>query len=260
MSFNRDRLEYFLRSHAVQIHQNGHELKQNAANIKDRQKQQGALKQAYYILNGALELYSIYENQFPKSKFFEDLSFNHSNLLFELERYEEAMKLFSFLGARGSTKYSKDAAYNAVMAAYNIDSKVPQSKLPEPGKAKKPIPLTPTKKVLVEKIDAFVKHFPNTAESAQTMFTAGQIFFDHGNYQEAFRRFHILVLKAPKSAEGETALRSILSYYWENKNWKEVVKIASKYLVEPSVIAAGHEKFLRETLNYGNSQLALSKK
>ncbi|NRA66707.1 MAG: hypothetical protein HRU19_19625 [Pseudobacteriovorax sp.] len=256
MKYVLKRLAVSLRIDAIDLHQTQLQKRQQAAEAKNKKAFDIATKN----LDAVMELYDLYQKTFPKSEFRDDIVYNHSNLLYELGRLKESANLFSLLGKKKDSKYQQEAAYNAVMAAYAADQKKPQPKLPEPGTAKKPIPVSDSKKLLIQKIDFFAKTFPLAKEVPQTTYTAAQIFYDHGHYKHAFDRFDKIVKKAPKTEEGEIALRTILGHYWEKQDWKMVVKLTKKYLVTPAVISSGHEPFLRETLKQAQGQLSVSQK
>ena len=256
----RKQIPYYLRTTAIEYHQNLVALIEKSQKTRSKKKREAALTQANALMTTTGELYKLFYQWYPKDKHFDEISFNYGNILFEKGQLKEARTVFQKVATLETSSFRQSAAYNAVMASYNMLQQAKPLKLPEPGKAKKPVPLPQTQKDLIHSIDYFVKVFPKAKEAVSSAYTAAQIYYDFGHYPESFKRFNIIVLKAPKSAEGDNAMRNILSYYWDRGEWKEVIKVTNQFLVEPAVIQAGHEKFLEETLSYAKSQAAMSKK
>ena len=256
LQYYKDRLAINLRADAVAIHQNAQATREKAAEKKDKK----AIEEADEILNAVGKLYALHVATFPYSPHKDDMIYNHSNLLYAVGDLQGSARMFSILSRKEDSKYRQEAAYNAVMAAYTADQNDKQAKLPEPGKAKKQYLISENKQLLIEKIDYFVKNFPTATEFAQTKYTAAQIYYDHGHYEEALKRFHDLVLKAPNTTEGESGLRTILGHYWDRQDWAAVVKESNRYLSAPAVKAAGHEEFLSAAKSQAQSQLSVSKK
>ena len=132
LKLNRDRMEYYLDLMQSRFTRTNLQLKERAAKIRNKKQQEKTLKTAELLLRGAV-IYELYGKRFQKTKYYEDIVFNQSNLLFDIGEHEKAGKLFSFLGKRENSKYKKDAAYNAVMAAYNRDSQEAVSQIAGTG-------------------------------------------------------------------------------------------------------------------------------
>lgn len=258
VSLAGQQLAYYLKGYAIEIHQKAEQIANNAKNRKKAaQERELALARSHYQV--CMQMYQSYYQWFPERNETEEVVFNLANIYLGEQNFGEAIKYFRIVAQGKNQSLSFNSAYNAVIAAYSQVQASAAPSLPEPGKALQAIPLPQPHQQLVEQVDFLVKRFPAAAESYSSLYTVGQIFYDFGNYPEAFKRFKFLATKVPGTSEGENAMRTILSFYWDRKEWKTVVEITSQLMGEPSVMEAGHEKFLQETLNYGQSQLAISK-
>ncbi|SMF81854.1 hypothetical protein [Pseudobacteriovorax antillogorgiicola] len=260
IELTRNQIPYYLRTTAINLHQQVISLSQSAQNLKSQAQQKAMMDKAQALLKVTNELYELFYNNYPDQKGFDDIAFNYGNIKYEMGDMKGALGIFSKVARMDASTHRQSAAYNGVMAAFNMVQQDKPPTLPEPGKAEKPVPLPEAQQALIQQIDFFVKNFPKADERVSSEYTAAQILYDFGHYPDAFKRFAELAISHPKTAEGENAMRTILSYHWERKEWTQVVKTANKFIIEPAVVAAGHEKFLEETLSYAKSQAAVSKK
>ena len=250
---------YYLRTTVLALHQDAAKLASKIAKTKSKKKKAQKQQEYQLALSHISSLYKLFYENYPKDKEHSNLAFNYGNVLFELQDFQKASQLFSQL-AKVPSKVQQNAAYNAVMAAYSLTQQGKTPELPEPGKAPAPIQVPAAQTLLIANIDFFVKNFPAANENLSSRYTAAQILFDFGHYERSFKRFKTIAAKFPKTAEGENAMRTVLSFYWEKEDWTKVVEIATDFITKPEIVAAGHEKFLDEALTYAKSQVAISKK
>ena len=242
---NRAQAKFHLRNFALGLHE-------QLATIQQKSPSDSRLKPMRSTL---VSLYEMYLDQYPKSKAWGQIGFNLGNIMFELEEYNRAIAVYNNVVNRHE-KFSQDAGYNSVMAAFTAADKQDKAE-PKPGKK---IPLSKAQKLLVKQIDLFTSKFPKAKEALSSTYTAAQLLYDYGHLSEAFERFQSIATMAPKKPEGENAMRVILSYYWEKQDWKNVVSYCQQFLSNPGITAAGHTGFLNETLEYANSQVKVGHK
>ncbi len=198
--------------------------------------------------------FDLFMDWYPNSDAQDDARYNYALLVFQNGETEQAIQLLTKIANDTKSEHRKDAAYSLVIASVNWDATQPVPKLPEAGKAKAPVPLTKSKALLVEKIDFFFKNWPEDEQNVPALYTAAQTMFEFGHYEEAMKRFDVLIKLAPKSEQGDAALNTLLSFYVDAQRWDELISICKEYLANKAVTGAGHRKIIRQSLDYAKSQ------
>ena len=147
-------------------------------------------------------------------------------LMFQLKRYEEAGDEYLAVGKSAPVgQFHKSALRNA-MDAY--EKARPKDTI---GRAK----LYPVDKKFGEAIDLFATLFPADPTLVGVIFKNGQMFYDYGEYDEAIKRFGVIVTKYPDDANAGPAGDRILSALakaqdYENiENWARKLKKAKSF-------------------------------
>lgn len=247
-------VKFKLRNVAVDVHQEAIELEEKIQKTRAKKKRDQLSKVFSAKLSAASQLYELYSVHFPNDRYYAETTLNLGNVKYQLGDYKGAARIYGVL-AQKQSKVQQTAAYNGVMAAYSFVAQNKSVKLPPAGKVPKPILLNESQLVLLERIDFFVKTFPGADEKLSSEYTAAEMYFDYGHYDESFKRFRRIIEKHANTSEAENAMRTILSFYFEKKDWKNLARYAKEFITLPQVIAAGHETFLDETLTYANSQM-----
>ncbi|MGE0868234.1 MAG: tol-pal system YbgF family protein [Kofleriaceae bacterium] len=147
-------------------------------------------------------------------------------LLFKLGKTEEAGDEYLLVGKSAPVgKFHKDALLNA-MNAY--EKARPKDTV---GRAK----LYPVDKKFGEAIDLYATLFPADPTLVGVIFKNGQMFYDYGEYDEAIKRFGVIVTKYPNDPNAGPAGDRILSALnkaqdYENiENWARKLKKAKAF-------------------------------
>ncbi len=147
-------------------------------------------------------------------------------LLFKLSKLEEAGDEYLLVGKSAPVgKLHKDALLNA-MNAY--EKARPKDTV---GRAK----LYPVDKKFGEAIDLYATLFPADPSLVGVIFKNGQMFYDYGEYDEAIKRFGVIVTKYPGDPNAGPAGDRILSALnkaqdYENiENWARKLKSAKAF-------------------------------
>ena len=257
INYLKGKLEYMTRNLANRSYAKAEEIKKTVANPPKQSKPndlKALTEQRTAALIAARDLYGMFVNWFPNSKYLDDLRYNQALIAFELKNFREAADLMTVIANDSKSKYRKDAAYNAVVAAYELDSLT----VPEPPKdadvKNKTLALPETKTFLIEKIDSFAKQFPDAPETIGALYTAAQSYFTYGHKDKAMQRFKAIVTSAPQNPEGQASLHTVLQFYMDSQQWKELIKLCEGYLADSKIVKAGHRQILKETLNYAKAQ------
>ncbi|MBA3453165.1 MAG: tetratricopeptide repeat protein, partial [Deltaproteobacteria bacterium] len=147
-------------------------------------------------------------------------------LFFKLSKVEEAGDEYLAVGKSAPVgKLHKDALLNAMNA---FEKARPKDTI---GKTK----LYPVDKKFGEAIDLYATLFPADPTLVGVIFKNGQMFYDYGEYDEAIKRFGVIVTKYPNDANAGPAGDRILSSLnkaqdYENiENWARKLKKAKAF-------------------------------
>ena len=227
--------------YATSYHQKGYKTNRNA------------------YLNAAADLYRTYLKSFPKSKDAYELRYYLADIYFQFKNYDQAADEYYTVSRQEpkNGKYLKDSALNAVVAIKKIDDAQKYQKLPPLGQVSRPIPLPRVKEKLVRMIDNFVELLPTEKDAFPMRFTAAQTFFDYGHYPEALKRFDLLGTMFPETKQGKSAIKMILGFYSEKKDWNNLVATCDRFLKQEKIIKAGMKKDITDMYKHGLFQLAI---
>lgn len=197
-------------------------------------------------LTTAEKLYETYLATFPKEKNAYHIKFYLADIKYEFKKYDSAANYYTEVAKDKSEKqkYLKSAAYNAVLAMNKLDQQQKYSKLPKSGKVEKPIPLPKVKQKFVSVIDNYTAWLPKEKDGHPMRYTAAQIFYDYGHYDEAVKRFASIAEELPQTVQGKGAVGVVLQHYAKNKDWVNTISWSRRFNKSKAIAKAGHKKFI----------------
>ncbi|MGE5182719.1 MAG: tetratricopeptide repeat protein [Acidobacteriota bacterium] len=149
-------------------------------------------------------------------------------LCFKLGKVEEAGDEYLAVGKSAPVgKYHKDALLNA-MSAFE---------LARPKDTATRRQLSPVDKKFGEAIDLYATLFPADPTLVGVIFKNGQMFYDYGEYDEAIKRFGVIVTKYPKDPNAGPAGDRILSALNKAQDYENIENWARKLKSAPSFAA-----------------------
>ncbi|HVX96543.1 MAG TPA: tetratricopeptide repeat protein [Polyangia bacterium] len=163
----------------------------------------------------AAEAYAFYLQNFPDAADATELRYLRADILyFKLGRYEEAGREYLAVGkSQPVGKYHKDALMQA-MGAFEKVRKVAT------GGGKREI--TESDRLFGEAADTYATLFPKDKEIVTVVFKNGQFFFDYGDYDEAIKRFGLIVEKYPDDPNAAVAGDRILEALNKAKDYENI--------------------------------------
>jgi TolA-binding protein len=166
----------------------------------------------------AAESYQFYLQNFPDAKDAVELRYLRADILyFKLGRYEEAGRDYLAVGkSQPVGKYHKDALLQA-MGAFE---KVRRPVVPTGAGGKREI--TESDRLFGEAADIYATLFPKDKEIITVVFKNGQFFFDYGDYDEAIKRFGLIVEKYPDDPNAAVAGDRILEALNKAKDYENI--------------------------------------
>ncbi len=212
------------------------------------------------MLQSSTKLYRLYLATYPNSKNSYDLRYYLADILMHFKKWEEASEEYTKVVNANTKdgKYLKDSALNAVVSINNLDAEQKYPKLPEPGKVDKPIPLPPVKQKLIKVMDNYVKVLPQEKDGHAMRFTMAEIYFNYGHYPQALERFEKLSMEIPQTKQGKTAVKVVLGYYTERKDWDKLIPKCRSYLANKVIAANGMKPYVADMLKMATYESALA--
>ncbi len=159
----------------------------------------------------AAEAYEFYLANFPDAGDAVELRYLRADVLyFKLGKYEEAGREYLAVGKTQPVgKFHKDALLQA-MGAFE--------KVRKPGKRE----IGESDRLFGEAADLYATLFPKDKEIVTVIYKNGQFFFDFGDYDEAVKRFGLIVERYPDDPNAGPAGDRILQALNKAKNYENI--------------------------------------
>ena len=169
----------------------------------------------------AADSYAYYLEHFARHPKAVEARFLHAEILFfKLGKNEEAGDQYMAVGKTAPIgPYHKDAIFKA-MAAYK--------KARPPGARTAGRALLPVDKKFAEAIDLYATLFPADKAIVGVIFENGQLFYDYGDYDEAIKRFGLIVTKYPDDPNAGAAGDRILDALNKAQDYENIEDWARK--------------------------------
>ncbi|HXJ21726.1 MAG TPA: tetratricopeptide repeat protein [Polyangia bacterium] len=164
----------------------------------------------------AAEAYEFYLANFPDAPDAAELRYLRADILyFKLGKFEDAGREYLAVGKTQPVgKFHKDALLQS-MAAFEKVRKPLSS-----GGAKREI--TDSDRLFGEAADLYATLFPNDKEIVTVIYKNGQFFFDYGDYDEAVKRFGLIIERYPDDPNAGSAGDRILEALNKAKNYENI--------------------------------------
>jgi TolA-binding protein len=186
----------------------------------------------------AAESYLFYLQNFPDAGDAVELRYLRADILyFKLGRYEEAGRDYLTVGkSQPVGKYHKDALLQA-MGAFE--------KVRRPGGKHE---ITESDRLFGDAADTYATLFPKDKEIVTVVFKNGQFFFDYGDYDEAIKRFGLIVEKYPDDQNAGVAGDRILEALNKAKDYENIESWARRLKKTKAFASQGEQDRLDKVI------------
>jgi TolA-binding protein len=166
----------------------------------------------------AAEAYQFYLANFADASDAVELRYLRADILnFKLHQYDEAGREYLAVAkTQPISKYHKDALLQA-MTSFEKVRKAPG---PAAGGGKREI--TDSDRQFAEAADLYATLFPKDKEIITVIYKNGQFFFDYGDYDEAIKRFGLIVERYPDDPNAGAAGDKILEALGKAKDYENI--------------------------------------
>jgi len=168
----------------------------------------------------AASTYEYYLARYGDSKYAAEIRFLRAEILFfKMKQYEQAGDEYLAVGRSSPVgEYHKDALLKAMEA---FERARPKDVV---GKRE----LLPADRKFAAAVDLYATLFPADPELVGVVFRNGQLFYDYGDYDEAIKRFGLIVTKYPDHPDAGPAGDRILNALVKGQDFENVEDWARK--------------------------------
>jgi TolA-binding protein len=184
-------------------------------------------------------LYKEYLDNFPNVSDAYVMSFYYAELLFKLEKWQQAATAYTaVVKMKAGGKYLKEAAYAAVISwknALNVQEEVKDTKRTKRArrgkKGKKKAPQYKLRKIgenqrkMMAAFDTYLKYVPKAKERITIMYRKARIYYEHNHFARASKMFATIATQYPDHQLANYAANllldclNILKRYEELEQW-----------------------------------------
>ena len=209
--------ETTLRNHVLQLHQ----AAQNS--------------RAQYSQTQAHAAYILYFKHFAKAPKVIEMRFFHGELLFDMEKYEDAAKVYAYVSEKDPKgPYAEKAVVNALLALEkNLPSNAEIDK--KRGKSVDPMPLDPQVEMFEKAALRYISMFPKGQKTPDIERRLGVLYYSYNQFDKAIPLFDKLVRENPKSENGEVAGNLILDIYKIKGDMVGLAEKGHEFLKNPAI-------------------------
>jgi tetratricopeptide (TPR) repeat protein len=210
-----------------------------------QQHQTAQNSRAQFSQTQANEGYKLYLSEFSDSPVAGDMHFYYGELLYDMQRYDEAFVQYQWVAEKApNSKFAPKAAQNLILA---VEKTIPTDAEMQKraGNSLDPLPLDP-------KVDRFIKagtwytqKFPQSEKTPEIKFRIGRLYYQSNHFDEAVKVFRDIVKTHPKSKYSEYSANLILDVYNLKKDYAGLEKVGAEMLAVPSIAASPVGKDIR---------------
>ena len=184
------------------------------AEAQDHEERAGRPDESRYQL--AARAYEGYLERFGEHENAAEIRFLRAEILyFKMEDYERAGDQYL---AVGRTTPVGDYHRDALLRAMNAFERLRPDDLPEPGERD----LLPADRKFAAATDLYATLFPDDPDIVEVVFRNGMLFYDYGDYDEAVKRFGVIVTEHPDDENAGPAGDRILEALRRSEDYENI--------------------------------------
>ena len=186
-------------------------------------KQDGESELAVDEYKIAAIAYGEYLVKFPYTSESYDITYNFADTLFQSGDIEMAVVVYERIrDDKNQDRLREDAAFQTFVCYTMLWERSPERLVASEEKRGKPF--SNLEKKLIESSDIYLETAKEIEDKPVVAYTVGRIFFDHGKFEEAEKRYLKIISEFSGHQASILAARDIISAYTEKKDWVNVAK------------------------------------
>jgi cellulose synthase operon protein C len=208
----------------------------------------------------AAKAYGAYLQRFPHDRQLYELTYYYADCLYYSLQFDEAAERYKEVrDSKADTKFLDESAFSVILAYENAVKmaeargelaavKVQKSneRAPDEAIAAKEIPQK--KLAVVAASDRYAELFPKNERVPKVLYKAAEIFYTYDNFDEARRRFKLLLDNYPQNEVAEYAANLIIESHLSEKNYAAVESFSRQVLTMAKV--PGRKEFKGELIKF----------
>lgn len=203
-----------------------------------QQHQTAQNSRAPYSQSQANEGYLLYLKEFPSSPSIADMHFYYGELLYDMQKYDEAAMQYKWVVDNAAqSKYYSKAAQNLILS---VERSIPsdQEMQKRVGNSVDPLPLEPKVERFIAAGKWYVEKFPTSEKATEIKFRIGRLYYQSNHFDEATKYFREIVQQSPNTKYAEYSANLLLDIYNLKKDYVGLEKTGSELLAVPSIAAS----------------------
>jgi TolA-binding protein len=212
----------------------------------------------------AMELYGSYLTIFPETLYAYDMRFFYAELLYKLDRFEDAAEQYTMVVLERPDPVAKDdskkprwlmqAAEEAVRSYDNVVQEQDKKNPPKvAGTEPQSIPALKIK--LITACERYLKYQPNGPRVVEIHYKMARIYYTYNHFEEAAPAFTDIVRKHPKHEVAVYSANLTLDIYNGLKDYVTLNSIAREFYDMPDLGDAEFKKSLRKIIEASTFKL-----
>ena len=180
--------------------------------------------------------YNQYFKHFPDSPKIVEMQFFHAELLFDMAKYEDAARLYSWVADRDAVggPYREKAIVNALLALEK-DLPTPKQVDEKRGKSVEKIPLDPPVQRFEKAALRYIQTFPKGEKTNDIKRRLGVLYYGYNHFDEAIELFQQVLRESPSSENGEIAGNLILDIFKLRGDMIGLAEKGTEFLANPAI-------------------------
>jgi tetratricopeptide (TPR) repeat protein len=200
-----------------------------------QQHQEAQTSRAEYSQNMANLSYVQYFKYFPDSPKIAEMRFFHAELLFDMQKYEEAAKIYSWVADKEAKgPYHEKAVVNTLLA---LEKDLPSTKEIESkrGTTLEPIPFDPPVARFEKAGIRYIQTFPKGDKTSDIERRLGVLYYSYNHFDEAIGMFERILKEHPKTENAEIAGNLILDIFKLKNDMAGFADKGEEFLKNPDI-------------------------
>ncbi len=229
---------------------------QTLRNYVLQQHQTAQNSHAKFSQQSALDGYQLYFQEFSDSTTAADMHFFYAELLYDMNKYEEASANYTWVAERApNSKYAAKSAQNLLLS---IEKALPKDEdmQKRAGDSVEPIPLDPRVEKFIKSATWYTQKFPTSEKDAEIKFRMGRLYYQTNNFAPAENIFKDIVNKHPKTKYSEYSANLLLDIYNLKKDYVGLEKMGTELLANESISGSKAGSDIRGVLEKANFKKA----
>lgn len=196
--------------------------------------------------------YAQYFKYFPNAERNVEMRFFYAELLYDMERYEDASKLYAWVAEHDTSgKYKERAVVNTLLA---LERDLPTTEAIDAkrGKSVEPIPLDPPVSRFIKAAMAYADAFPRSEKAPDILRRVGVLYYGYNQFDSAIPVFERILRDYPKSPNAEIAGNLILDIYKLKNDMIGFAEKGQQMLANPNIANSKFGSQIRGMLEKAN--------